>query len=913
MAIENEIVKFVAQMELDPQTTSEFTQGLRDADARANELRESIQKTTAELTKMRIEGKEDTDQFKALEASLKADSKALREAQSKAEQYGKALGINQMSMKELSNHAKSLRSALFTMHKEADPKTWNKYQKELKAVEARMKELKGGTEKTGGVLKGLGTKIAGGFAVGTLAVKALNGVVSLAKKGFQDFTKATQTWSDQWAVATEMAKAGWQQFIANIGQGSHVMKASISDAMRAAREAAILRDELFERNNSFKIMEADAQIYINTQQEIANDANKSAQERLAALDNIIAKEEELATTRKSIAEQDRTAAMEVLKTRTQMSEDQLKYIVDEYEKNRDLITQAGEYNELLAEQDRLLHTRIDSYGAAQYYEQTIAPRIAEISTALGNYGDTISNVASLVRQYNLANDDLVKSYVDATIAVRSADEQLTATQAGQAKKRSTLTKQIESDAQRQREQAYKDRIDAATLAYNQEILELKRALADGELTETQYRVKSDTAETAFLNNKIAINKAYGKDIVDLETKLVDKRIDLQNRLRAALDDTDFSDWMVEQAKADEAAFEKLLNESLEDVEIDDSSIQELIDHMSVLADKAVNEMATRSGRIELLAGQRESELAALDEMHDMQMISEEEYLKRRRLLNEQYAREISAITVESWENAAATAGEFLYQMGQLVASTKEAEEEAIEAQMQAELAAAGDNAEARTAIEEKYEAKKLDINKKYADVEMGINIAKTIADGAVAAMRAFADLGPIAGGVMAALIAATTVAQVAVVVAQRNAIKNAAAGSPGASGASAGDVQGFSEGGYTGKGERLEVAGVVHRGEYVVPQPEMRDPQVASMVAAIETKRRQRTSKNALPGFAEGGYTEERATAQISESETILNDIYGLLQIIATNPVPAYVMLSQMEQQQQRQERVKTVTSLKKR
>lgn len=912
MAIENEIVKFVAQMELDPQTTSEFTQGLKDADSRANELRETISRTTAELTKMRIEGKEGTDQFKALEAGLKADTKALRDAQSKAEQYGKALGINQMSIKELNNHAKNLRAALYSMHKEADPKTWEKYRKELKATEARMKELKGGSEKTGGVLKGLGSKIAGGFALGTIAIKALNGAVALAKKGFQDFTKATQTWSDRWTVATEMVSAGWQQFIANIAQGNNVVKGSIRDAMLAAKEAAILRDELFERNNSYKIMEADAKIYMNTQQAIANDASKSAEERLQALDNILEKEETLATTKKNIAEQERTAALDLLQTRTQLSEEQLKYVVDEYEKNRDIIQQAGEYNKLLDELESKQNYQIRNAADSVYFNTKIAPRIAEIEKELESYGDSIVNVAALTRQYNLANDDLVKSYVDATLAVKSADEALTQATAGQAKKRGALNKQIADDAKAQREKDYKDRTDAAEKAYKQELNALKEARIKGDITEAEFRVKSEAAETACINNKIAINKAYGKDTIDLETKLVDKRLELQKRLEAALaEDEDFSRRMAEQIKADGAAVSQMLEDELGDIEIDDSSIEEFLEHIQELTEKAKYDAVGTKAKIELATEQRDSDLADLEEMHQMQLLSEEEYLERRKQLNADYSKQIAGIVTESWQNAAATAGQFLNQMGALVSAVKDAETESLEAQMQAELAAAGDNAEARAAIEEKYEAKKLDTQKKYADVEMAINIGKTIADGALAVMKSFADLGPIAGGIMAALIAATTVAQVAVIVAQRNSIKNASAGAGGSTASAAGNVQGFSEGGYTGKGERLEVAGVVHKGEYVVPQPELRDPQVASMVASIESKRRARTSKNALPGFAEGGYTEDNeGAAAANENNAILAAIYGLLQNIAAEPVQAYVVLSQLEAQKDRQQRFKSITSL---
>ena len=163
---------------------------------------------------------------------------------------------------------------------------------------------------------------------------------------------------------------------------------------------------------------------------------------------------------------------------------------------------------------------------------------------------------------------------------------------------------------------------------------------------------------------------------------------------------------------------------------------------------------------------------------------------------------------------------------------------------------------------------------------------------------------------MSAIVAATTAAQVAVIVAQRNAIKNAAPGSSGGSSSGSGqNVVGFSEGGYTGHGGRMEVAGVVHRGEYVVPQPELRDPAVAAMVAGIESKRRRRTSAHALPGFAEGGYTGQ--PGDIPAESPVLSEILALLYSIADTPIPAYLSLSEFDAAQDIRSRFKSRTSLK--
>lgn len=906
MAVENEIVEFSAKIQLDQASAAEVQKAFNDTTARCNELHDSINKTNDALLKMRLEGKENTDQYKALEASLKADTKELRNATKEADAYAQKLGTSHMSIKQLQAQAKQLRSALASMHKEADPKLWDKYQKELKATEARLKELKGGSEKTGGVMKSLGAKIAGGFAVGTIALKAFNGLLNLGKKALNDMKTQTQQWGDKWAIAMAGLNAGWDQFIANMAAGSKTIKGSIADAVKAAREAAALTDELFERNNSYKIAEAAAQDYINQQNAIAMNSSKSAEERMAALDNIIGKEKELAATRQSIAEQELDAAKKNLQARTSLSEKDLQLAIDAYEQNRDAFALAQEYNNLLEKQDALKLQSLyaqNAYQAAQYGKQ-----LQDVNDEMAKTPAIVQQYAQILRQYNLGNDDMVKSYVDAKVKVQQAVNDVSAVEAGQARRRGTLQNQINADAKAASEKAYNDAIKLAEKSYKEQLLLLKQQLADKTITQTQYDLKSQAAETAAINAKIAINKKYGKDTIDLDTKLVDQRLALQKQLEAALQDDGFDQWMADQAKADEAAFLELCDQMEAEL---DAEIQETFDHFDDLRNKAKFGAVTKTARISLVTEGRDNQLAELEEMHDMMMLSEEEYLERKKLINEEAAKEIAEISMESWKNSVDMAGMFLDQMSNLVGSLREAEMTNLDAQMEAELAAAGDNAEERERIENEYQQKKLETEKKYADVDMGINIAKTIADGALAIMKAFADLGPIAGGIMAALIGATTIAQIATIVAQRNAIKNASVTSGSSSAPSSGNVVGFSEGGYTGQGGRLEVAGVVHRGEYVVPQPELRDPEVASMVSSIERKRRGRTSKNALPGYAEGGFAEEEASRMSEESATVLQDIRAILVDIKGNPIPAYVVLSQLEAQQSRQARFNNVTSLR--
>lgn len=251
-----------------------------------------------------------------------------------------------------------------------------------------------------------------------------------------------------------------------------------------------------------------------------------------------------------------------------------------------------------------------------------------------------------------------------------------------------------------------------------------------------------------------------------------------------------------------------------------------------------------------------NELAQLENLHDQGMISEEQY---------QQGRLGAGI-----ENAKRYFDKISGLSSSMVEAMQQAEIDQVEAKYDVLIQEAENNGEDTAALEEEKENKKLEIQKKYADVNFAIKCSQIIADTAVSIMKAYADLGPIAGTVAAAMLAATGVAQLASAKAERDRIKNMSlkntTGSKTAtaervvSGSSGG---GYSEGGYTGPGGRYEVAGVVHKGEYVVPQPEMNNPKVIDAVSTIEAIRRQRTNANPLPQnpgeYAEGGYVTSPA------------------------------------------------------
>jgi len=73
-------------------------------------------------------------------------------------------------------------------------------------------------------------------------------------------------------------------------------------------------------------------------------------------------------------------------------------------------------------------------------------------------------------------------------------------------------------------------------------------------------------------------------------------------------------------------------------------------------------------------------------------------------------------------------------------------------------------------------------------------------------------------------------------------------------------IAGFADGGYTGSGGKYEPAGVVHRGEYVVPAHIVSNPSYSGHLTQLESARR---------GYSDGGLVTNQATADIDRSATM--------------------------------------------
>lgn len=924
--LENEIVKFIAEVELDPQTAAQYQQNLADTEKHNEALRKSISETVRKMEEMRAQGKQNTEEFKRLQASLDADVKALKESTKQSDKYAAALGVQAMSMTQLQQRAKILRKEMNAVHKETNPQLWEKYHKELQVVEKRMAELKGGTDSFGKAFSGLKGKIVPTFDVVSLGLKGIHALVQGGKKLWGDLKTETQKWGDAIQVEVAAAEAVWHHFVRNISASRNEITLTYKEVAALAREAAKLKDEIFELTNSYKIEEAQAQKTMQELEATFRNTSLPIEERKKALEDMKALELQLAHDRLIIAQQEEDAAYDHFRIQTAMDRKAAESFITNYleAKKKGLTEEVEAYDQMVRRLQYLDSVVASGAFTSKKTYQGIYDEQERLRQKIAGTTEEVKTFYAQLQQYNLGNDAVTTAYADAVAgriqaqaaADPSAMESKYARLNGQLSGKGSGRGASSGNAQ----DPYTRQIKAQEELYKQQLLQLKKSLADQEITQNVYDAKALALQQAHINAKIAINKAYHKSTVDLETQQADIRINQQKKIQAVLEkgNEEFLAEMERQSKETDAAIDAYLESLVASVtdSLDDPALLDPVKRLVELAeDELTADKKSRGARRQQADTNYDTELATLTEKHELMLVSEEEFLARKKALHEEHAKEIAQIELEAWDNAFSVASDMLNQMAQLSSSMQEAEFAQVEAWKKKELALAGDNADEQTRIEEEAEAKKLEIQKKYADVDMAINIAKTIADGAGAAVKAFFDLGPIAGGIMAGIIAATTAAQVATIVAQRNAIQNAA---PGAASASSGEssVVGFSEGGFTGQGGRHQVAGVVHRGEYVVAAPELRDPEVARDVARIEQKRRARIGGRQLfgsAGFAEGGFTSESGNQETDDSDMLqcLSDILDVLLDIRKTPIPAILAVSDYEATKARLELSKKSTSLR--
>ena len=97
-------------------------------------LASSTKAAKTRMAELKAQGEKNSEEYKQLEATIKANTTAINENKKKIEEHEKSLSLNEKTMVQLRKEAKELQAQLDRTVESADPKGYADLQKQLETV-----------------------------------------------------------------------------------------------------------------------------------------------------------------------------------------------------------------------------------------------------------------------------------------------------------------------------------------------------------------------------------------------------------------------------------------------------------------------------------------------------------------------------------------------------------------------------------------------------------------------------------------------------------------------------------------------------------------------------------------------------------------------------------------------------------
>lgn len=344
-------------------------------------------------------------------------------------------------------------------------------------------------------------------------------------------------------------------------------------------------------------------------------------------------------------------------------------------------------------------------------------------------------------------------------------------------------------------------IDAANQDYQQDVNNWEMALAQKKVSQEKYDLAMQALKTQHTANILAIETSYSEQSQNIGIADGAKKKALQDKQQAnlrAAEQAHFEQQVaVEQAYQDALAKVMEQGETQQELTLEQQRDQKL-EVLKGYYQAALN-MAKQNGedtaqlekaykdiqaqiQKEYITKQKE-QLDKQDEKkkqarqalgfdqqseYDRQLQQLKQALDNQYITQQEYEQRVQQLKKESF---AKQAEYYTNLFSNAVTSLQNAEMANVDAKYDAEIKAAEGNTALQEKLEKKKANEKLKIQKKYADVNFAMQVAQIISNTAVSIMKAYSELGPIAGSVAAALMGVTGAAQLAVANAERQKVK----------------------------------------------------------------------------------------------------------------------------------------------
>ena len=344
-------------------------------------------------------------------------------------------------------------------------------------------------------------------------------------------------------------------------------------------------------------------------------------------------------------------------------------------------------------------------------------------------------------------------------------------------------------------------IDAANQDYQQDVNNWEMALAQKKVSQEKYDLAMQALKTQHTANILAIETSYSEQSQNIEIADGAKKKSLQDKQQANLRAAEQAHF--EQQVAVEQAYQDALAKVMEQGETQQELTlkQQRDQKLEVLKGyyQAALNMAKQNGEDttqlekaykdvqtqieteytakhnEQLAQQADKEKQARQALgfdqqseYDRQLELLQQALDNQYITQQEYEEKVQQLKRDSFMKQAQY---YTNLFSNAVTSLQNAEMANVDAKYDAEIKAAEGNTALQEKLEKKKANEKLKIQKKYADVNFAMQVAQIISNTAVSIMKAYSDLGPIAGSIAAALMGVTGAAQLAVANAERQKVK----------------------------------------------------------------------------------------------------------------------------------------------
>lgn len=344
-------------------------------------------------------------------------------------------------------------------------------------------------------------------------------------------------------------------------------------------------------------------------------------------------------------------------------------------------------------------------------------------------------------------------------------------------------------------------IDAANQDYQQDVNNWNMALDRKKVSQEKYDLAMQALKTQHTANILAIETSYSEQSQNIGIADGAKKKALQDKQQAnlrAAEQAHFEQQVtVEQAYQDALAKVMEQGETQQELTLEQQRDQKLEvlkgyyqaalnmakqnGEDTTQLEKAYKDIQTQieaeytAKHNEQLAQQADKEKQARQALgfdqqseYDRQLQQLQLALDNQYITQQEYEQKVQQLKRESFMKQAQYYTELF---SNTVTALQNAEMANVDAKYDAEIKAAEGNTALQEKLEKKKANEKLKIQKKYADVNFAMQVAQIISNTAVSIMKAYSELGPIAGSVAAALMGVTGAAQLAVANAERQKVK----------------------------------------------------------------------------------------------------------------------------------------------